>query len=146
MVKLGDSVADRLGENIIEVENRHNNNHLRMICEGIEIYVSGNGYVSVEFKGTKAFQIRLWDGSSHWMNHQGLISLNTYVRFGSGGMFLLYALFPLVNKIVNRISLEKQKIIMGIVAAVIDGLIDFGGVFMGRVMYEGISGLNPNKE
>ena len=62
MIKLGDSVADRLGENIIEVENRHNNNHLRMICEGIEISVWGNGYVSVAFNKTFQLPMKI-DGS-----------------------------------------------------------------------------------
>ncbi|QOX62386.1 hypothetical protein FRZ06_02930 [Anoxybacterium hadale] len=55
MLELGNSVADRLGENIIEVENGHNNNYLRINCEGIEIYVSGNGNVSVEFN--KSFKL-----------------------------------------------------------------------------------------
>lgn len=72
----------------------------------------------VGFGMLKIFQIRLWDYSSYWMNYQGIISFNTSIRFGIGGMFLLYALVPLVNKIVNRISLEKLKVIRFIVLAV----------------------------
>jgi len=72
----------------------------------------------VGFGMLKIFQIRLWDYSSYWMNYQGIISFNTSIRFGIGGMLLLYALVPLVNKIVNRISLEKLKVIRFIVLAV----------------------------
>ena len=62
MLNLGKSVADRLGEQIKKVENGHNNNHLSIICGGIEIYVSGNGNVSVEFN--KSFKLPMViDGS-----------------------------------------------------------------------------------
>jgi len=62
MLELGKPVSDRLGENIIEVEKGHNNNHLHIICEGIDIYVSGNGNVSVEFD--KSFKLPMEiDGS-----------------------------------------------------------------------------------
>lgn len=76
------------------------------------------GYGMIEL-----FQMRLWDYSSYWMNYQGIISFNTSIRFGIGGMFLLYALVPLVDKIVKRISLEKRKRIMFIALSVM--IIDF---------------------
>jgi len=71
------------------------------------------GYCMLEIS-----QVRLRDYSSYWMNYRGIISLNTSIRFGIGGIFLLYILVPLADKILNRLSLQKRKTIMVIVLAV----------------------------
>lgn len=63
----------------------------------------------------KQFQMRLWDYTSYWMNYQGIISFNTSVRFGIGGMFLLYGLVPLLDKILGGISTKKRKQFLAIV-------------------------------
>ena len=70
------------------------------------------GYAMLEIFGR-----RWWDYSNYWMNYQGFISFNTSIRFGIGGMFLLYALVPLTNKIVNRLSTRTQKTVMIIIIA-----------------------------
>ncbi len=70
------------------------------------------GYVMLEF-----YQMRLWDYSHYWMNYQGIISFNTSIRFGIGGMFLLYGLVPLSDKILSRLSLKTRQTVMFAVLA-----------------------------
>lgn len=73
---------------------------------------------------------RWWDYSSYWMNYQGIISFNTSLRFGIGGMFLLYGLVPLADKIFNRISLKKRQAVMVTVLGVM--IIDLTATLLNR--------------
>ena len=58
------------------------------------------------------YDLRLWDYSTYWMNLDGIISFNTSVRFGIGGMALLYGLVPLTDKILGRLNMKTRKIVM----------------------------------
>ncbi len=61
MMELGSPVADLLGEHVIEVDYR-DGNHLDISCEKINISVSGDGHVRVEFN--ESFQLPMEiDGS-----------------------------------------------------------------------------------
>ncbi len=62
----------------------------------------------------KTFDLRLWDYRTYWMNLEGLISFKTSLRFGIGGMVLLYVLVPLSDRIINRLSMKVKETIMGI--------------------------------
>lgn len=74
MLELGNSVADRLGENINNVENGHNNNHLRIICEGMEIYVNGNGNVRVEFNKPFKLSMEIDDSRESYITAANYVS------------------------------------------------------------------------
>jgi len=66
----------------------------------------------------KLFELRLWDYSAYWMNLQGIISFKTSLRFGIGGMFLLYVLVPLGDKTVSKLGIKAGKTIMYVVLSV----------------------------
>ena len=66
----------------------------------------------------------LWDYNLYAFNFQGRIALNPSVRFGLGGMFFMYVLQPLFEKMCDKMSPKKQSIISGICLAVI--LVDLG--------------------
>lgn len=83
------------------------------------------GYCLLEF-----FQLRLWDYTKYWMNFMGIISFKTSLRFGIGGMFLLYVLIPLTDKLIAKFSLTTQKTVMIIVSAVM--ILDLLTKLLGR--------------
>jgi len=58
------------------------------------------------------FGMRLWDYSTYWMNLNGIISFNTSIRFGIGGMFLLYGLVPLTDRIIGKMTIKTRKTAM----------------------------------
>jgi uncharacterized membrane protein len=78
----------------------------------------------------KIFHRRWWDYSSYWMNFQGIISFNTSLRFGIGGMFLLYGLVPLVEKMVNRTDPIKKQVFLVIILMLM--IIDFVATLLNR--------------
>lgn len=86
-----------------------------MITTCLELIV---GYVLLE-----KFALRLWDYRTYWMNYMGIISFNTSVRFGIGGMFLLYALAPFLDQILGKISLKRKRGLLMFVLATM--VIDF---------------------
>ena len=64
------------------------------------------------------FHRRWWDYTSYWMNYQGIISFKTSLRFGIGGLFLLYALVPLAEKIRKSMSEKVRRNVMAVILAV----------------------------
>ena len=71
------------------------------------------GYLLLE-----KFGLRLWDYRNYWMNYLGLISFKTSLRFGIGGIFLLYGLVPLTDKLLEQVNINVQKTVMVIILAV----------------------------
>ena len=51
----------------------------------------------------------MWDYSNYFANFQGRIALNPSIRFGIGGMVILYLLHPLAARLTERASLKAQR-------------------------------------
>lgn len=60
----------------------------------------------------------MWDYSDYFANFQGRIALNPSIRFGIGGMVILYLLQPLFEKGVKKLS-GKAVLLTGEVLCVI---------------------------
>lgn len=71
-------------------------------------YIVGYGMLQI-------FDRRWWDYSDYWMNYQGIISFNTSLRFGIGGMVFLYILVPITNKIIHPISVKTRTRVMWVI-------------------------------
>ncbi|MBO8434451.1 MAG: putative ABC transporter permease [Tyzzerella sp.] len=69
----------------------------------------------------------MWDYTRFSFNFQGRIALNPSIRFGIGGMVILYVLYPLFKKVINYLGTRKTNIISGSLAftMVIDFLFTF---------------------
>ena len=69
----------------------------------------------------------MWDYTRFSFNFQGRIALNPSIRFGIGGMVILYVLYPLFKKATNYLGTRKTNIISGSLAftMVIDFLFTF---------------------
>lgn len=65
----------------------------------------------------------MWDYSDYFANFQGRIALNPSIRFGIGGMVILYVLQPLLEKAVGKLSKNTLFLTSGIVAIIL--LVDF---------------------
>ncbi len=52
----------------------------------------------------------MWDYTRFSFNFQGRVALNPSVRFGIGGMVILYLLHPLVRRFTERTSLQVQRV------------------------------------
>lgn len=46
----------------------------------------------------------MWDYSSYFLNFQGRIALNPSIRFGIGGMIIMYLLQPLFEKTIAKLN------------------------------------------
>ncbi len=68
--------------------------------------------------GLSCFGLELWNYDHYFLNFQGRIALNPSVRFGLGGVFFLYVLQPLFERIIKK---QSQKILQ-VVATVIAGV------------------------
>ena len=60
----------------------------------------------------------MWDYRSYSFNFQGRIALNPSIRFGIGGMVLLYVLQPLFVKLSQKMPPKVFNVITAILAAV----------------------------
>ena len=65
----------------------------------------------------------MWDYSDYFANFQGRIALNPSIRFGIGGMVILYLLQPLFEKGVKKLSRKTVILTGGIIGAIL--LVDF---------------------
>lgn len=65
----------------------------------------------------------MWDYSDYFANFQGRIALNPSIRFGIGGMVILYLLQPLFEKGVKKLSGKTVILTGGIIGAIL--LVDF---------------------
>lgn len=57
---------------------------------------------------------RLWDYTHYTVHYKGIIALNTSLRFGAGGLFMLYVLLPLFTHLTNRLTEKTKNIVAGI--------------------------------
>ena len=55
----------------------------------------------------------MWDYTRFAFNFQGRIALNPSIRFGIGGMVILYLLQPLFEKGMKRIPREYGRLLSG---------------------------------
>lgn len=53
----------------------------------------------------------MWDYTRFSFNFQGRIALNPSIRFGIGGMVILYLLHPLARKLTEKASTKAQRIL-----------------------------------
>lgn len=65
----------------------------------------------------------MWDYSEYFCNFQGRIALNPSVRFGIGGMIILYLLQPLFERLTGRLSKKALCLTGGAIALLL--LVDF---------------------
>lgn len=61
----------------------------------------------------------MWDYDRFAFDFQGRIAPNPSIRFGIGGMVILYLIQPLLEKATGRISSKKLKIISGALAVLL---------------------------
>lgn len=64
----------------------------------------------------------LWDYTDYFMNFQGRIALSTSIRFGLGGMIILYALNPWIKKKVlpdKRIKMISYILFMAFIIDIV---------------------------
>lgn len=60
-----------------------------------------------------------WDYRRFSFNFQGRIALNPSIRFGIGGMVILYIIWPLLEKGMNRLSGRQTDILTSVLAAIL---------------------------
>ena len=61
----------------------------------------------------------MWDYSDYFANFQGRIALNPSIRFGIGGMVILYLLQPLFEKAVHKLSRKMLFVVSGVIALIL---------------------------
>ena len=61
----------------------------------------------------------MWDYTRFAFNFQGRIALNPSIRFGIGGMVILYIIWPLLEKGMNRLSGRQTDILTSVLAAIL---------------------------
>lgn len=87
---------------------------ISLLITGILEYVTG--YVLYEFKG-----IRLWDYNIeiwNFGNIGGYVCLRSILFFGISGLFLIYVMIPLINKMVSKYN-EKKIFVLSIVLGIL---------------------------
>lgn len=60
----------------------------------------------------------MWNYDRFWMNFQGRIAPNPSLRFGIGGMIMLYGLYPLFRKIADKINDRPFTVVTSILAII----------------------------
>ena len=60
----------------------------------------------------------MWDYTRFNFNFQGRIALNPSIRFGIGGMIILYVFYPIFEKFIKSIG-EKKTVIFAIITSLI---------------------------
>ena len=60
----------------------------------------------------------LWDYTRFSFNFEGRIALNPSIRFGIGGMIILYVLYPVFEKFIKSLG-EKRTVIFAIITSII---------------------------
>lgn len=60
----------------------------------------------------------MWDYSRFWLNFEGRIAPNPGIRFGIGGMAILYLLHPLFERLLHKCSDRHLTAISAIAAAI----------------------------
>lgn len=60
----------------------------------------------------------LWNYDGYFCNFEGRIALSTSLRFGIGGMFILYVLEPFIDKILDKTGVKNTKRITLIFGAI----------------------------
>lgn len=61
----------------------------------------------------------MWDYSDYFANFQGRIALNPSIRFGIGGMVILYLLQPLLERGVRKLSKKALLFTAGIIGIIL---------------------------
>ena len=87
---------------------------LNCIITGTLEYVTG--YVLYEFVG-----IRLWDYNTeiwNFGNINGYICLRSVLFFGISSLFLIYAMIPIIKKLINKISEHNLTIVTTILGTI----------------------------
>lgn len=77
--------------------------------------------------------IILWDYTDEWMNFQGRISPKTSFIFAAGGTAAYYTIQPLGKKIIDKVSIKKQKILASFLLILI--LIDFSASLVTTIWF-----------
>lgn len=62
-----------------------------------------------------------WDYTRFWLHFEGRIAPNPSIRFGIGGMVILYLLYPLFARLIQKIPAQKLHLFAGC-AALLFGL------------------------
>ena len=60
----------------------------------------------------------MWDYTRVAFNFQGRIALNPSLRFGLGGLVILYVIQPLFERLTNRLSPKLLSVISGLLAII----------------------------
>ena len=60
----------------------------------------------------------MWDYTRFAFNFQGRIALNPSLRFGLGGMVILYVIQPLFERLTSRLSPKLLSVISGLLAII----------------------------
>lgn len=60
----------------------------------------------------------MWDYSRFWLNFEGRIAPNPSIRFGIGGMVILYLLHPPFERLLRKCSDRRLGCIAGLAAAI----------------------------
>ncbi len=67
------------------------------------------------------FKMRLWDYTGHFLNINGLVCFLSAFFFGLGGLFIIYVLYPLVEKIYDFVNEKILKRILTIITLFFSG-------------------------
>ncbi len=85
---------------------------ITMLVTGIFEYLTG-------FIMFKIWHHRWWDYRKLFLNISGFVCLRSVLSFAVGGLLLMYLLYPLLNKIVKKISVNKLIIINTLITCII---------------------------
>lgn len=67
------------------------------------------------------FKMRLWDYTGYFLNIDGLVCFLSAFCFGVGGLLITYLIYPLINKILNKLDKRIIKTFLLIISVMFLG-------------------------
>ncbi len=65
----------------------------------------------------KVFKMRLWDYTGCFLNINGFVCFLSAFCFGVGSLVLTYLIFPLIDKLLNKVNRRNIKICLSLISS-----------------------------
>ncbi len=69
----------------------------------------------------KFFKMRLWDYTGYFLNINGHVCFLSALCFGIGGLLITYLIYPIINKLYDKLNKKVLKIILSLITLIFLG-------------------------
>ena len=105
-----------IGSLLLTLLNKFKDNFVKVFL--IAFILTGTFEGISAFLLLKIFKMRLWDYTGYFLNIDGFVCFLSAFCFGLGGLFIVYILYPLINKLFKKINPKTLESFLSILSLI----------------------------